>query len=102
MHRGSAGEAETCTEASSVFKKHPIVVGFTEIWVDVAFLDVAATSTCTADEISCYHPGICCVLSNYSFCCSLHRPGIDLQEEGGRYTQGRKMTSARAGRLVIE
>lgn len=24
-------------------------------------------STCAADEISCYHPGICCVLSNYSF-----------------------------------
>lgn len=53
------------------------------------FLGAAATSTCAADEISCYPPGICRVLSNYSFCCSLHRPGIDLQEEGGRYTLGR-------------
>lgn len=53
----------------------------------------SAASTCTADEISCYHPGICSVLSNYSFCCSLHRPGIDLQEEGGRYTWGREATA---------
>lgn len=52
------------------------------------FFGAAATSACAVDEISCYHPGICHVLSNYSFCCSLHRPGIDLQEEGGRYTWG--------------
>lgn len=85
VHRESAGDAQTCTQTPSVFKNHSIVVEFIEIWVDVA----AATSTCAVEEISCYHPGICRVLSNYSFCCSLHRPGIDLQEEGGRYTWGR-------------
>lgn len=42
----------------------------------------------TLNEISCYRPGICSFLSNYSFCSSLHRPGIDPWEEGGRYTWG--------------
>lgn len=42
----------------------------------------------TMNEVSCYHPGICSFLSNHSFCSSLHRPGIDLREEGSRYTWG--------------
>lgn len=40
------------------------------------------------NEISCYRKGICSFVSNYSFCSSLHRLSIDLQEEGGRYTWG--------------
>lgn len=40
------------------------------------------------NEISCYRRGICSFVSNYSFCSSLHGLGIDLQEEGGRYTWG--------------
>ena len=40
------------------------------------------------NEISCYRKGICSFVSNYSFCSSLHRLRIDLQEEGGRYTWG--------------
>lgn len=40
------------------------------------------------NEISCYRRGICSFVSNYSFCSSLHRLSIDLQEEGGRYTWG--------------
>lgn len=40
------------------------------------------------NEISCYRQGICSFVSNYSFCSSLHRLSIDLQEEGGRYTWG--------------
>lgn len=42
----------------------------------------------TMNEMSCYRPGICSFLSNYSFCSSPHRPSIDLREEGGRYTWG--------------
>ena len=40
------------------------------------------------NEISCYRQRICSFVSNYSFCSSLHRLSIDLQEEGGRYTWG--------------
>lgn len=118
VHRGYAGEAETCTHTHT--HAHPLYLKIIPEslkllkygWM-LHFFGAAATSSCAADEISCYHPGICRVLSNYSFCCSLHRPAIDLQEEGGRYTWGvgvggerggggRKMTSARAGRLVTE
>ena len=38
------------------------------------------------NEISRYRRRICSFVSNYSFCSSLRGPGIDLREEGGRYT----------------
>lgn len=93
VHRGYAGEADTWTHTHT--HAHPLYLKIISEslkllkygWM-LPFFGAAATSTCAADEISCYHPGICRVLSNYSFCCSLHRPGIDLQEEGGRYTWG--------------